>query len=262
MDTWRGFPSIATRGLTELQNIHSGRRAFIIGNGPSLRLADLDRLRGEITYASNKIYLAYDETDWRPTYYTVCDYLVAQNNAEAINQLACKKLFPRTLQKHGCNGDSVTWYEERFENKFFDAWPEEVRDRADFLFSQNAIHGLQGGYTVIYHQLQLAFFMGIREAYILGVDFHFDVPKTTAEDGRFTSDVYRKALSSSGEVNHFHKDYRKAGEKWSIPRLDLQSHAFRSAGQAFARAGGRLLNASRRSALASLDRIDFDEAIS
>ena len=36
------------------QDIHSGRRAFIIGNGPSLTVADLERLKGEVTFASEQ----------------------------------------------------------------------------------------------------------------------------------------------------------------------------------------------------------------
>ena len=51
--------------LTNLQNIHKGKRAFILGNGPSLSIADLNKLKNEITFASNKIYLAFEKTDIR-----------------------------------------------------------------------------------------------------------------------------------------------------------------------------------------------------
>ncbi|MFH0879181.1 MAG: hypothetical protein V2A34_05675, partial [Lentisphaerota bacterium] len=214
-------PPNSSSKLAKFMNQHTGRRAFIIGNGPSLKIADLDRLHDEITFASNKIYLAYDQADWRPTYYTVCDYLVAQNNADRINALVETKIFPSSLQQHGCGGTHVITYEERFENKCFDQAREMERAQADFLFSRDARFGVQGGYTVIYHQLQLAFFMGIREVYLIGLDFHFHVPKNVVEDPRFTSDVYRKALSSTGECNHFHPDYRKPGENWSVPRMDL-----------------------------------------
>ena len=57
-----------SRRLKALEDIHRGRRAFIVANGPSLRTEDLDRLKSEVTFASNKIHLAYDETDWRPIY--------------------------------------------------------------------------------------------------------------------------------------------------------------------------------------------------
>ena len=44
--------------LKALKDCHRGRRAVIVGNGPSLNVADLERLKDEITFASNKIYLA------------------------------------------------------------------------------------------------------------------------------------------------------------------------------------------------------------
>ncbi len=45
--------------LRKLYNIHSGKRCFIIGNGPSLKSEDLDKLRDEISFASNGIYLIF-----------------------------------------------------------------------------------------------------------------------------------------------------------------------------------------------------------
>lgn len=44
-------------------------RAFVVGNGPSLRDTPLDLLIGETCFATNRISLIYDKTDWRPNYY-------------------------------------------------------------------------------------------------------------------------------------------------------------------------------------------------
>ena len=67
--------SLNYQKLAALKDKHQGKRAFIIGNGSSLRISDLDRLTGEITFACNKIYLAFDQTQWRPTYYVAGDRL-------------------------------------------------------------------------------------------------------------------------------------------------------------------------------------------
>lgn len=45
------------------------RRAFIVGNGPSLADTPLDYLKGEVSFACNRIRLIYPTTDWRPQYY-------------------------------------------------------------------------------------------------------------------------------------------------------------------------------------------------
>ena len=244
-----------------LHNYHKGSRAFIIGNGPSLRINDLKRLSGEITFASNKIFLAYDSTSWRPTYYTICDQMVAVNNSEVTRTLGEMMLLPSTLQKFYCSGSRTLWYDEKFDNSFVSKLSKKDRKLAIMNFSRNVTEGIHGGYTVIYHQLQLAFHMGIREIYLIGVDFSFNVPKTRKVDNRFESQIYRNAIVSEGEVNHFHPDYRKKGETWTMPEMDLQACGFRTARRVFEQAGGFLLNASRRTALASLQCIIFDNVV-
>jgi hypothetical protein len=44
-------------------------RAFIVGNGPSLQDTNLDLIRGETSFAVNRIHLHYEQTSWRPTHY-------------------------------------------------------------------------------------------------------------------------------------------------------------------------------------------------
>lgn len=246
------------RSWADLRGVHSGKRAFIVGNGPSLQLNDLECLTGEVTFASNKIYLAFDSVDWRPDYYTVCDHMVARQNCESIRKLDLEMLLPVSLQGFDCSNSSVLWYPEHKGNEVFrDDSPVES-ENSRFGFSKEAVFGIHGGYTVLYHQLQLAYHMGIREIYLVGVDFSFSVPKSNVVDTRFNDPAHREALVSGGEVNHFHPDYRKAGEHWTIPRLDLQALAFRKARAIFEADGGFVRNASRHTALVELERVDFD----
>ena len=47
--------------LKAFQNIHKGETCFIIGNGPSLKAEDLERIyqKGIPTFAFNRIYLMF-----------------------------------------------------------------------------------------------------------------------------------------------------------------------------------------------------------
>lgn len=45
------------------------QRAFILGNGPSLKETPLDLLNNEVTFATNRIHFIYPETSWRPNFY-------------------------------------------------------------------------------------------------------------------------------------------------------------------------------------------------
>ena len=87
------FLSADDRKVIGLKDIHKGGRGFIIGTGPSLQIEDLDLLKNEVTFACNKIYLAFNQTEWRPTYYSVLDILVAEHNANIIDQLGLCRIF-------------------------------------------------------------------------------------------------------------------------------------------------------------------------
>jgi hypothetical protein len=229
-----------TRKLRALGGRYRGRRGVVIGNGPSLKMEDLDRLRGEITFASNKIFLAFDHVAWRPTFYSCSDILVAKNNREAINGLGLVKIF----------GDSVA---SEFPERTDIVWLREF-PTPDQRFSTDCSQCVNGGFSVVYFQLQLAFHLGIREVYLIGVDFNFDVPKPSSE-----TCIHGAVIVSEGERNHFHKDYRVPGETWTMPRLDKQLEAFICAKETFERHGGRVYNASRFTKLEVFPRVPFDE---
>ena len=226
--------------LAALKNRFEGRRCFIIGNGPSLKISDLEKLKHEITFAANKIYLAFDQTSWRPSYYVVTDRLVAIQNYKEINRLSG---FPKLISN---------WALEKWHTPFKDAIYFRYQGYNTYPgppgFADNVIDKVFAGRTVVYACMQLASYMGIKEMYLLGVDFNFTEPKNL-EDG---------VLSSEGEINHFHPNYRKIGEKWQAPKLDYQEKAFRVANDVITMTGGNIYNATRGGKLEVFPRVDFD----
>lgn len=240
------------RRLGSLAGRHRGRRGFVLGNGPSLAVGDLDRLGEEITFASNKIYLAFGDTSWRPTYYSVIDALVAENNRQEIRRLTdLDHIHSEHVRRELGDDQGFLYIDHRPSPRWLHG---ELPG-----FSTNLFAGAHGGWTVLYLQLQLAFFLGIREVYLLGLDFSFDVPKGSSTGG--STRHGDQVLESQGEVNHFHPDYRKPGETWTVPRLEEQKRAFRSALRAFERVGGTLINASRQTRLDVLPRGNLDEVL-
>jgi hypothetical protein len=229
--------------LNTIRNTHLGKRCFIIGNGPSLKTEDLDRLVNEYTFASNKIYLAFDQTIWRPTFYSVEDVLVAKNNAERIAALTeSTKIFPHHMLK----------YIPRQHNHFYTRWlPPKDNRSSERHFSTDLAVGLCWGSTVTYSLMQMAVHMGFKEIYLLGID-HSYVESKVKENN---------VLVSSGEVNHFHPDYRKPGEKWHLPVLDRLECSYQYAASFCDSIGVKVYNASRRTELRAFPRVSFDEIL-
>jgi len=244
--------------LQALRNAHAGKRAFIIGNGPSLRIADLNLIRNEISFGSNKVYLAFDQTEWRPTYYSVCDKLVAKNNHEVIKGLKIRKVFSDQIQEYFLGESDITWVHESSRNASVQGYLDRGGEPVSGYFSTELLAGVDGGWTVIYQQLQMAYYMGITDVVILGMDFSFSVPEKRVQSNIRGYDVQ---LESSGEVNHFHPDYRKPGEIWGIPRLDCQQYLMEVARRQFAAVGRSIVNASRTSKLEVFEKQSLEQVL-
>lgn len=282
--------------LLALLNKHRGRRAFLVGNGPSLRISDLDRLKHEITFASNRIFLAFDQTEWRPTYYTICDAVVAKENKEIIRTLPFPKIFadyvrpilgdipeavflntPRGREEQtavlcedgvyrlpGGEPRPSSGFWGRLRNLFSgntasreQATVQEVRDDLSWPASWNLIRGARAGHSVINMDIKIAYWMGIHEIYAIGMDHNFTVPDTKTGEVVGSNEV----LLSTGEINHFHPEYRKAGDAWTMPKLDVMSEEFRYARTVLEAAGGSIKNASRFTKLDAWEHVCFEDIL-
>ncbi|EDY83560.1 hypothetical protein VDG1235_3187 [Verrucomicrobiia bacterium DG1235] len=224
-----------------LKNSQSGKRIFIVGNGPSLRIEDLETIHRhrDLSFAFNKIYLAFPRSPYRPSYYLVEDDLVAKNNQEKIRALSgFPKFFPDYLLPIlGPADDQTTLFH-------FDVQaPERFTPR----FSTEPLL-LHSGYTCTYSAIQLATWMGCDPIITIGLDFSFTLPAESDS----------QILTNENERNHFHPDYRKTGESWNRPYLQQSEQAYKLANQVALSKGSRILNASRSTQLETFPRVDFD----
>lgn len=211
-----------------------GDRVFLIGNGPSLTIQDLELLKNEITFATNKIYLAYPETEWRPSYYFVEDYLVAKNFSKEISELNVEKFMVWEIKKYFDEKNIV------LPNAYWINYFSIENPQKEHLFSENIEEYFYGGYTVMYFMLQVAYYMGFKEIYLLGVDFSFSIPKEASEHSE---------IVNTDEINHFHPQYRLSGEKWTYPNLKEQYAAFKNALDFATAKNIKIVNCSRKTKL-------------
>jgi hypothetical protein len=148
--------------------------------------------------------------------------------------------------------DHMLKFLPRRPNHHYVRWLPPVDNRSPFReFSTDLSKGICWGSTITYSMLQMAVHMGFREIYILGLD-HSYVEPATKKDG---------ALISDGEINHFHPDYRKPGEKWHYPVLDRLETSYQFAKDYCDSIGVGVWNASRFSKLEVFPRADLDEVL-
>ena len=242
---------LLNRSLREwnaLHNAYAGQAGFVIGNGPSLQIEDLERIKGLPSIGSNKLYLAYGETGFRPTLLTAIDPIVTANIVDELRALPGKKYFSHRLAEivEPMPG-AIYWVDQTGATN-------DAKVKRKFSFDARRV--VYAGHTVTFNNLQLAFHLGLKTVYLIGMDFRFVLPSQSVDHS------YNTALVSEGERNHFHPDYRKPGEIWTIPQLDHQKTAFESAKLHYERHGRKIYNASRETDLDVFERVDFDEVLS
>lgn len=233
---------VSKRFWRETRNKYAGRRGFVIGNGPSLLTSDLERLRGEVCIASNKIYLAYGETSWRPTYYTIVDDLIWRTIAPGLKSHVPQVIVPSYLPRANDIGIPMISY-RNLPN------PSDVEDWSVLPFSKDPSVGFHGGYTVTYVNLQLAVHLGLREIYLIGCD-HFYTGRVGEEGG--------SPVEADEVRNHFMPGYVNPGDAMNPALISRMTVSYQCA-QRYAEANGiRIINATRGGHLEVFPRADLD----
>lgn len=226
--------------ILRLKNKYKGERCFIIGNGPSLKVEDLDRLKDEITFASNKIYKIFDRTVWRPTFYMCVDELTLDQNKEEINSVEAKYKFGLKCYKHLLRADLY------FNNN--------INKSKLGTFSKNAMESLYSSGTVSYHLLQIAYYMGFSEVYLLGIDYNYK--------GAISKTMDLSELKTERNCRlYFNENYVKSGEKRATEAPEQMYTGYENARLAYINSDRKIYNVTRTTYLDVFELKNFDEVV-
>lgn len=235
----------------KLKDKHKGERCFIIGNGPSLTTKDLELLNNEITFAANRIFKLFHETEWRPTYYFCIDYLMYGLDHEEINQIDSQLRFVPTERALAAGKiyDEITYY-NRIVNCIIVNNSKIVRSK-EFEFSEDILRSVFGGQTVLYDAMQFAIYMGFTEIYLLGVDWNYKLEVT--ESGNI--------IERNIEKNHFNDSYDEGLENAIavVAPIFAVNEAFKKAKEICDSKGITVKNATRGGRLEIFDRIKLED---
>jgi hypothetical protein len=239
-ETWhRDIPDIAS-----YRNRHRGQRCFILGGGPSLKKIDPSKLRDEVTFAVNGIFLIYDWLRFEPNYYVVEDFLVFEDRWRDIKQKVARStcFFPVHFHYPEFHRDN-----HHYLRAIYDFDPRSGFPR----FSTNAARLVWIGGTVTYVCMQLAFYMGFDEVYLVGMDHNYERPGHVQSVG--------SVWTSHGEdPNHFHPEYFGKGYRWHDPMVSRMEVAYREAKKVFEAHGRVVKNATVGGQLEVFERVKYE----
>lgn len=236
------------RALRELRDVHAGKRCFVIGNGPSLNKIDLSKLEKEYSFGVNGIFYKTRETGFAPTYYVVEDTHVLKDNIAAIEAYADPKIkfFPSLYKPYIKNRERVLFfnmnrgfYEPKSPNYHIPRFSTDISER------------IYCGQSVTMINLQIAYYMGFTEVYLIGMDFSYQIPSSAIVSGK---DIE----STDDDPNHFHPDYFGKGKKWHDPQLDMVLLNYRFIKLVYESHGRKIFNATKGGKLEEFKRVDYE----
>jgi hypothetical protein len=179
--------------LKELRGIHKNKRAFLVGNGPSLSKAPFDLLAEEYTFGMNRIALLFKETDWRPTYFVgvsslMVDTSLSHYHGDFLDGIDTTKiafiwsgLARRSIFNRRTNVvfvDCSEFEDIEAQDATLDFWSDDITERVSKFG------------TSMFSALQIAAWMGFDPLYLVGVDGSY------------------QDYEGKDDPNHFDNEYR------------------------------------------------------
>lgn len=233
--------------ILSMRNVFAGERCFIIGNGPTLNNHDMELLKDEYTFGVNSLFLKTRDSGFVPTFYVVEDSKVMEENADDIRDYPAPfKFFPEDYKTYNLDSRATCYLKLNWDF-YFSSRPYFKIPR----FSCAVHDNIFAGQTVTYVNMQLAYYMGFTEVYLIGMDFDYYIPPEHKREGNHI-------LSTTDDPNHFHKDYFGVGKTWKDPRLDRVALSYRQSSLVFEAAERRLANATIGGKLDIFDRVSYD----
>ncbi len=229
--------------LKSYKNKYAGKRCFIVANGPSLRTEDLELLhsRGEITFAMNRIFKIFPQTNWRPTYYACEDELIAVDCQHEINGINAKAKFVPIEIKwwHDININDAVHFHLNYN----------AEDNYEFGFSPDIAHQIDCRGTVTCTCLQIAAYMGFSEIYLIGVDHNFQ--KIIDENGNIIEDKTVKDYFIEGYDSDIKESVVHNMGHTTRSYMDMKKYCDKNG-------KSTIYNATRGGKLEVFQRVDFD----
>ncbi len=243
---WGRYKDFYNSKIAKFKDVNKGKRGFIVGTGPSLKMEDLDTLynNNEICISMNGIYHSKDMTKWRPNYFVSIDGNVIKKSSKDFLEYDAPNKFISY-------DDSL---EEIYDNApdvyriYYDAFLSLNREVG---FSEDLCHGIYSCSNVTYACFQLAVYLGLKEIYLIGVDHNAEI-----DIKHFVPDYI------GGKLNDDFRFYEKMNlyeyKLYNLEKDKWKDTAFTAFKKFADNHGIKIYNATRGGKLEIFERVDFD----
>ena len=191
-------------------------------------------LKNEYTFGLNKIHLLFDRITWRPTFYAcVNPFVIEQSGQQILNDIPGLKFLDFASFKYLPYMENIVYLVSSRE-KGFSTNPCEV------IFQSS---------TVTYVAMQLAYYLGFDETFLVGTDHFYKAAEKGMPNQVVTQD--------EPDNDHFDPNYFEKGCQWHLPDLKGSEQGYRLARETYEKAGKKIYDATVGGHLSVFEKVDF-----
>lgn len=223
--------------LKKYKDIHKGEDCFIVGNGPSLNKTDLTLLSDYHVFGLNKIHMIFEKQKFDLSYHVTV-------NKHVIEQIE------NELDRNSYDCPSFISYAHSANKSYKSDKVHKILTNGRWSFYKSILEPISEGYTVTYVAMQIAFYMGFKNVYLVGVDHSFQQKGKPNEKQKMEKD----------DENHFHPDYFK-GHNWQLADLEGSEASFALAKHQFHMYDKNIIDATVNGKLTIFEKMDYSDAL-
>ncbi len=251
----------------KMKDSQKGKRCFIIGNGPSLKHHDLNKLTNEFVFTVNFMMKSDNFKTLNPNYHLFFDPVVFGMNPDNKDEKERIDLIANTKKT---NPDLTYIIPYRRRKNFLKWFPGHkflfiynYKTYTPALKNASSLHRITPGFqNVIVYAINTAIYMGFKEIYLLGVDMtgfleHFEYNKTNDNWGH----SYAKTDEEKEKIKSYLKEHQIDNEFYLKTYGKTFEHLKTMQANVLEK-NAKLFNASEHGALDFIPRVDYETIFS
>ena len=159
------------------KNIYTGKRCFIIGNGPSLKKQDLSKLKNEMVFTVNMMPKSSIYQQVKSNFHVMVDPFIFQMNLEKEEDRHKVDILKQIKSE---DNSPICFFPYVSKRVIQELWLEQMLDVSYLHFTEGFYDGyrknidltkcIPGFCNVVQFCIVIAMYMGFKEIYLLGCD--------------------------------------------------------------------------------------------
>ena len=159
--------------VQKFRNTKIGKSCIIVGNGPSVRMEDLNIIHksGIDSFGANRILDILGNTSWRPTYLCIMDpsFLISLKTTCTPNQYS-NQIKQFGIENVFFNSMVKKYFKDTDRIHYIKNTPAIIFSEHIMPFSNNAARYISDLGSVTHFSIQIAYYMGYSTIYLYGMD--------------------------------------------------------------------------------------------